>query len=105
MEEYFSARIFTPSKFNYVNVKGLEDSGYTKMPQMEKSLAGYLAATLASSWGAPTLPSKPYQFTSRLVGKADAAAGQAGGTLYTISVLQAYQAALLRDVDAAGGGS
>ncbi|KAF4102527.1 hypothetical protein G5714_017327 [Onychostoma macrolepis] len=73
------------------------------MPRMEESLAGYLAAPLASSWRAPTLPSKPCHFTSRLVGKAYAAAGQAGGTLHTISVLQAYQADLLRDADAAGG--
>ncbi len=99
----FSARVFPPSKSNYTNVKGLEDSGYTKMPRMEESLAGYLAAPLASSWRAPTLPSKPCQFTSRLVGKAYAVAGQAGGTLHTISVLQAYQADLLRDADAAGG--
>ncbi len=72
----FSARIFPPSKSNYANVKGLEDSGYTKMPRMEESLAGYLAAPLASSWRAPTLPSKPCQFTSRLVGKAYAAGGR-----------------------------
>ncbi len=70
---------------------------------MEESLAGYLAAPLASSCGAPTLPSKPCQFTSRLVGKVYAVAGQAGGTLHTISVLQAYQADLLRDANAAGG--
>ncbi|XP_016344212.1 uncharacterized protein LOC107690393 [Sinocyclocheilus anshuiensis] len=74
------------------------------MPQMEESLAGYLAAPQASSWRAPTLPSKPCQFTSRLVGKAYAAAGQAGGTLHTISVLQAYQADLLKDADERGGG-
>ncbi len=49
---------------------------------------------------APTLPSKPCQFTSRLVGKAYAVAGQAGGTLvHTISVLQAD---LLKDADAVG---
>ncbi len=62
----FSVRVFPPS---YANVKGLEDSGYTEMPRMEESLAGYLTAPQASSWKAPTLPSKPCQFTSRLVGK------------------------------------
>ncbi len=103
MEESFFCPRLTPSKSNYANVKGLEDSGYTKMPRMEESLVGYLAASLASSWRAPTLPSKPCQVTSRLVGKAYVAAGQAGGTLHTISVLQAYQADLLRDADTAGG--
>ncbi len=84
-------------------MKGLEDSGYTKMPRMEESLAGYLTAPQASSWKAPTLPSKPCQFTFRLVGKAYTAAGQAGGTQHTISVLQAYQTDLLKDADTAGG--
>ncbi len=48
------------------------------------------------------MPPKPCQFTSRLVGKAFMAAGQAGGTLHTISVLQANQANLLMDADAVG---
>lgn len=73
------------------------------MPQMKESLAGCLAAPKASLWKAPTLPSKLCQFTSRLMGKAYAAAGQAGGTLHTISVLQEYQADLLKDADAVGG--
>lgn len=75
---------------------------YTKMPQMEESLAGYLAASQASSWKAPTLSLKPCQFTSRLLGKAYVVAGQASGTLHTILVLQAYQADLLKDADVAG---
>ncbi len=39
------------------------------------------------------------QFTSRLVGEAYAAAGQAGDTRQTISVLQAYQADLLKEAE------
>lgn len=61
-----------------------------KMPQMEEALVGYLTPLWASSWKAPNQPSKPCQFTSRLVGKAYVAAGQTRGTLHTIPVLQAY---------------
>ncbi len=59
MDESFFCLRLPPSKSNYTNVKGLEDSGYTKMPQMEESLARYLAIPQASSWKAPTLPLKP----------------------------------------------
>lgn len=91
----FFACVIPSSRSNYANVKGLEDSVYTKMPWMEEALAGSL-------WKAPTLSSKPCQLTSRLVGKAYTAAGQARGALHTISVLQAYQANLLKDADVAG---
>lgn len=57
---------------------------------------------MASSWKAPTLPSKPCQFTSKHVGKAYAAMGQIGGALHTMAVMQAYQTKVLKDVDAAG---
>ncbi len=40
----------------------------------------------ASSLKAPSLPSKPLQTTSALVGKGYAAAGQAGACLHTMSV-------------------
>ncbi|KAI2657232.1 Rho GTPase-activating protein 20 [Labeo rohita] len=82
-----------PSKSNYTNVKGLEDSRYTKMPPIELSLAGYLASSQASSC----------RFTSKLVGKAYVAAGQASSALHTILVLQAYQADLLKDADVVRG--
>ncbi len=85
MEEPIFACVFSPSRSNYANIKGLEDSVYTKMPWMEEALA-------VSLWKAPTLPSKPCQLTSRLVGKAYTAAGQACVALHTISALQAYQA-------------
>lgn len=81
----FFTCVFPPSRSYYANVKGLEDSVYTKMPWMEEALAGSL-------WKAPTLPSKPCQLTSRLVGKAYTVAGQACGALHTISALQAHQA-------------
>ncbi len=43
-----------------------------------------------SSLRVPSLPSKPFQDTSRLNGKAYAAAGQAVASLHTMAVLQAY---------------
>lgn len=53
----------------------------------------------ASSLKAPTLPTKPLNATSALVGKAYLAAGQAAACLHTMSSLQPYQADLLMDMD------
>ncbi len=47
----------------------------------------------------PSLPFKSLQDTSRLNGRAYAAAGQAVASLHTMAVLQAYQADLLKDLD------
>ncbi|KAL0148247.1 hypothetical protein M9458_056479 [Cirrhinus mrigala] len=47
----------------------------------------------------PSLPSILLQVTSRLNGKAYAAAGQAVGVLHTMAVLQTYQADLLKDLE------
>ncbi len=49
------------------------------------------------------MPSKPLQETSRLNGKAYAAAGQAVTSLHMMAVLQAYQADLLKDLDKGQG--
>lgn len=54
---------------------------YVKMPPVEEPLAGYLSQGEASSLKAPSLPSKPCQTTSWLVGKVYVAAGQADGAL------------------------
>ncbi len=78
---------------------GLSDCGYRAMPRVEKTLASYLSPGVASSLKAPVLPSKPLRTTSALVGKGYAAAGQAGACLHTMSVLQAYQADLLKELD------
>ncbi len=69
------------------------------MPRVEQTLASYLSPGVASSLKAPVLPSKPLRTTSALVGKGYAAAGQAGACLHTMSVLQAYQADLLKELD------
>ncbi len=75
------------------------ESGYEKMPPVEETLASYLSMGRTTSLKVPYLPSKPLQDTSRLNGKAYAAAGQAVTSLHTMAVLQAYQADLLKDLD------
>ncbi len=95
----FSARLFIPASDYYGNVAGLSDCGYRAMPRVEQTLASYLSPGVASSLKAPVLPSKPLRTTSALVGKGYTAAGQAGACLHTMSVLQAYQADLLKELD------
>jgi hypothetical protein len=68
------------------------------MPKAEEALASHLSAESASSLKAPALPSKPLRNTSALVGKAYLAAGQATACLHTMSILQEYQADVLKDV-------
>ncbi len=51
----------------------------------------------------PPLRLPPCHLTSRLNGKAYAAAGQAVASLHTMTVLQAYQADLLKDLDKGQG--
>ncbi|CAM4693006.1 unnamed protein product [Leuciscus chuanchicus] len=71
--------------------------------EVEETLASYLSPATASSLKAPALPSKPVKFTSSLVHKAYAAAGQAAACLHTMSLMQAYQAELLGDSEEGGG--
>ncbi len=75
---------------------GLNDG---KIPRVEDMLAGYLSLGSASSFKAPVLPTKPLRTSSALFGKAYTAAGQAGGFLLTMAVLQAYQADPLKEID------
>ncbi|KAL0194819.1 hypothetical protein M9458_008391, partial [Cirrhinus mrigala] len=95
----FSSRLFIPASYNYGYVAGLDEHGYRAMPRVEQTLASYLSLESASSLKTPVLPSKPLRVTSALVGKGYTAAGQAGACLHTMSVLQAYQADLLKELD------
>ncbi len=99
----FSARIYKFQHTSYANVEGMRENGYERMPPVEETLASYLSVGETSSLKAPSLPSKPLQETSRLNGKAYAAAGQAVASLHTMAVLQAYQADLLKDLDKGQG--
>ncbi|KAI2647884.1 ORF V: Enzymatic polyprotein [Labeo rohita] len=95
----FSARLFVPASYNYGSIAGLDERGYRAMPRVEQTLASYLSPGSASSLKAPALPTKPLRVTSALVGKGYTAASQAGACLHTMSVLQAYQADLLKELD------
>ncbi len=81
----------------------MREHGYASMPPIEGTLASYLSRGVTSTLKAPALPSKPLKDTSRLNGRAYAAAGQAGAAMHTMSVLQAYQADLLKDLDQGQG--
>ncbi len=74
------------------------------MPVVEDTLASHLSPSLAPSWKSrPLLPSKPCRTTSALIGKSYIAAGQAGMALHTMSILQAYQADVLKEMDEGTG--
>ncbi|KAL0194767.1 hypothetical protein M9458_008339, partial [Cirrhinus mrigala] len=88
---------------NYANIEGMRKHGYQSLPPVEETLASYLSLGKAASLKTPSLPSIPLQVTSRLNGRAYAAAGQAVGALHTMAVLQAYQADLLKDLDKGQG--
>lgn len=88
---------------NYLNVEGLHECGYVRMPPVEKTLAGYLSQRESSSLKVPVLPSKPLQTSLCLNGRAYVAAGQANGAFHTMAMLQAYQVDQLRDLDQVKG--
>ncbi len=95
----FSSRIHRFQHTSYANIARMRESGYERMPPVEETLASYLSMSDTASLKVPSLPFKPLQDTSRLNGRAYAAAGQAVTSLHTMVVLQAYQADLLKDLD------
>ncbi len=99
----FSARIHKFQHNSYANITGMRENGYERMPPVEETLASYLSMGETPSLKVPSLPSMPLQATSRLNGRAYAAAGQAVASLHTMAVLQAYQADLLKDLDSGQG--
>lgn len=87
-KEPYSARIRPFQHSNYVNMKGLSERGYVRrcLP-IEEMLASFNSQGESSSLKAPALLSKPLQTTSRLNGRAYAAAGQVSGALHIMEVL------------------
>ncbi len=81
----------------------MRESGYERMPPVEETLASYISMGETSSQRNPSLPSEPLQDTSRVNGKAYAAAGQVVTSLDTMKELQMYQADLLKDLDKGQG--
>ncbi|CAM4555428.1 unnamed protein product [Leuciscus chuanchicus] len=98
-----SYRVYAPQTSHYSSIQKYKDYGYGEMPKVEETLASYLSPATASSLKAPSLPSKPVKYTSSLVHKSYAAAGQAAACLHTMSIMQAYQAELLGDLEEGGG--
>ncbi|XP_048039521.1 uncharacterized protein LOC125264325 [Megalobrama amblycephala] len=99
----YSARIHLHQRGNFADVEEWGQHGYVSMPPIDETFANYLVTGSAPTLKAPFLPSKPLKMTSRLNGRAYAAAGQAGAALHTMAVLQAYQADLLKDLDQGQG--
>ncbi len=102
-KKQFSARIHRFQRNSYANITGMRENGYERMSPVEETLASYLSMGETPSLKVPSLPSMPLQATSRLNGRAYAAAGQAVASLHTMAVLQAYQADLLKDLDSGQG--
>ncbi|CAM4662369.1 unnamed protein product [Leuciscus chuanchicus] len=98
-----SYRVYAPQTSHYSSIQKNKECGYGEMPKVEETLASYLSPATASSLKAPSLPSKPVKYTSSLVHKSYAAAGQAAACLHTMSIMQAYQAELLGDLEEGGG--
>ncbi len=84
---------------HYSSILNKKEQGHGEIPKVEETLSSYLSPESSSSIKSPVLPTKPVRITSALVGKACSAAGQAAACLHTMSLLQAYQAELLTDLD------
>ncbi len=98
-EKPFSYRVLSTQTSHYSSILNKEVHGYGEIHKVEETLASHLSPESSSSTRSPVLPTKPMRTTSALVGKAYSAAGQAAACLHTMSLLQAYQAQLLADLD------
>ncbi len=102
-EKPVSYRVYSTQTSHYTSILYKEVHGYGEMPKVKEMLMSYLSPELSSSARSTVLPTKPVRTTSALVGKAYLAAGQAAACLHTMSLLQAYQADLLADLDEGKG--
>ncbi len=100
----FPPALLTRQPLTSTNLVGSVEQGYTAIPVVEDTLASHLSPSLAPSWKSrPLLPTKPSRTTSALIGKSYIAAGQAGMALHIMAILQAYQADVLKEMDAGTG--
>ncbi len=102
-EKQVSYRVYSTQTSHYSSILNKKGHGYGEMSKVEETLVSYLSPESSSSIKSPILPNKPVRITSALVGKAFSAAGQAAACLYTMSLLQAYQAELLTDLNEGKG--
>ncbi len=100
----FSSHLTNAAAADFTNLVGSVEQGYTTMPVIEDTLASHLSPSLAPTWKPrPLLPSKLCRTTSALIGKSYIAAGQTGMALHTMTILQAYQADVLKEMDEGTG--
>ncbi len=96
----FSSRLTNVAAADFTNLVGSVEQGYTAIPVVKDILASHLSPSLEPSWKSrPLFPTKPCRTTSALIGKSYITAGQVGMALYTMAMLQAYQADVLKEMD------
>lgn len=99
---YF-VRVNPSTTLALTTVDSTEETGYSKLPPLEETVAAYLYPLSALGLKAHAAhPSKPCRTTSSLANRAYAAAGQAGSALHAMAVLQVFQAKLLCNMDESG---
>ncbi len=106
--EAHTLQLSDSEKLNAANARDTEDSppqshAYEELVEVVTRAVEKLFSESSSSIKYPILPTKLVRITSALVGKAYSAAGQAAACLHTMSLLQAYQAELLTDLDEGEG--
>ncbi len=96
----FSSRLTNAAAADFTNLVSSVEQGYTAIPVVKDILASHLSPSLEPSWKSrPLFPTKPCRTTSALIGKSYITAGQVGMALYTMAILQAYQADVLKEMD------
>ncbi len=92
----YSSRLCASSSSALTLVNGALETGYDRLPPLDKSVAMHLCPLTAIGWKAKAaLPSKPCRMTSALAKWAYSSAGQAPLALHSMAVLQVFQAKLL----------
>ncbi len=100
-EKPVSYRVYSTQTSHYSSILNKEVHGYGEMPKVDETLVSYLSPESSSSARSLVLPTKPAR--TALVGKAYSATSQAAACLHTMSLLQAYKAVLLADLDEGKG--
>ncbi len=99
----YSARLRTSSSVALSSVDAAEEKGYEKLLPLYESVAAHLCPPTAIGWKVKVAhPSKPRRTASALAGRAYSSAGQVASALYSMAVLQVFQAKLLQAMNESG---
>ncbi|RXN07737.1 Glycosyltransferase LARGE1 [Labeo rohita] len=91
-----------PGASRFTELEGAGEAGLVSAPPMEHSLAAYLAPTQNSGIaGTPTLPTGPYRFSFKQLGRIYGEQACAARALSSMSLLQTYQAICLGELSEA----